>query len=396
LISVHNRVPHLLGGADNLIRMLLFWGMFLPLGAVGSADAWLASRGGARRAGAGGVLSVASAAILLQMAFMYLFSAAVKSNADWLHGKALSGILTDSFYGKPLAARLTGYPGLLAVLTVGVLALEWLAPILLFSPVRTAGVRCIVVGLLASMHLGIELTMNVGLFSFASLAGLLLFLPPLVWDGLRGKRGSASGDARDVAIAGRVSPGSTRPVRFLAAQGTCALALAYVLFANLNALPDHLLPWTRAPKLELLTVSCGLGQEWNMFADSRATNGWCVARATLADGAQVDLLRQGEPVVWERPHNPAAVYPNHRWLKCFVGMAHTDARGYQVFREPVADYLCREWNRRQAPGRRVVDFALLFCTEKRSQYGLSLTPTTRRETLLHLDFPPQPTASGQR
>ena len=38
LVSLHHRVPPILSGADILLRMLLFWGMFLPLGKVWSID----------------------------------------------------------------------------------------------------------------------------------------------------------------------------------------------------------------------------------------------------------------------------------------------------------------------------------------------------------------------
>src|SRR5262249_32796784 len=36
LVSIHHRVPAVLSGAEILLRMLLFWAMFLPLGATWS------------------------------------------------------------------------------------------------------------------------------------------------------------------------------------------------------------------------------------------------------------------------------------------------------------------------------------------------------------------------
>ena len=38
LLSLHHRVPPILSGAEILLRMLLFWAMFLPLGRVWSVD----------------------------------------------------------------------------------------------------------------------------------------------------------------------------------------------------------------------------------------------------------------------------------------------------------------------------------------------------------------------
>src|SRR4030095_15198657 len=64
LVSIHHRVPPILSGAEILLRMLLFWSMFLPLQQMWSLD----RRREKRRSGnlpEGRVLSVASAAILL-------------------------------------------------------------------------------------------------------------------------------------------------------------------------------------------------------------------------------------------------------------------------------------------------------------------------------------------
>ena len=373
LISLHNRVPLVLSGADNLARLLLFWGMFLPLGRVWSVDAWLAGRRGIPRA-SGPVLSVATAAILLQVAFVYLFSAVFKLNADWFQGKAVAATLRDGFYGTPLGAAFLELPRVLAALTVGILVLEWLCPFLLFSPVRTGRVRLWTLGILASMHLGIALILNVGLFPAVSLSALLLFLPPCFWDRLSSRARAAAPDA---SVPGsRVHPAS---------QVVCALALGYVLFTNVNGLPPRFLPWTPAPRAELLTVALGLGQKWDMFAAAPSRNGWYVARAVLADGTEVDLLRGGAPVSWERPRNPAVFYPNERWRKIFVGMSYGDVTGYDVFRRPVAEYLCREWNRGRPPEKRAADFALVFCMET-SGHGSGPASMPGRVTLVRLDL----------
>ena len=61
LMSLHARNPMILQGGDALLRLLLFWGMFLPLGARWSVDGLLRRGGGP----AGGrEVSAASAALL--------------------------------------------------------------------------------------------------------------------------------------------------------------------------------------------------------------------------------------------------------------------------------------------------------------------------------------------
>ena len=166
LISLHHRAPPILSGADVLLRMLLFWAMFLPLERVWSLDRWLDGRRGRAdlRGGERHVLSVASAAILLQMALMYLFSAIFKSNAVWWRGEAIAGIMAHDFYASPLGDHLLRFPRLLTAMTWGTLGLEWLAPVLLFSPRWTAGLRLGVVAGLAALHVGIGIFLEVDLF----------------------------------------------------------------------------------------------------------------------------------------------------------------------------------------------------------------------------------------
>src|SRR3569623_443513 len=74
LVSLHSRLPVVLQGGDILLRALLFWSMFVPLGAAWSLDRRL-NRAAPR---IGTVCSAGSAALVLQTAIMYLFNAAAK------------------------------------------------------------------------------------------------------------------------------------------------------------------------------------------------------------------------------------------------------------------------------------------------------------------------------
>ena len=101
LLSVQHRVPPILNAADGLLRLLLLWGLFLPLGRAVSVDAWWAGRRG-RLLDLRPVLSLASAGLQLQMAVMYFFSAFFKSTPDWFRGQVIAGSLGHDLYAKPL------------------------------------------------------------------------------------------------------------------------------------------------------------------------------------------------------------------------------------------------------------------------------------------------------
>lgn len=420
LLSLQHRVPPILNGGDGLLRMLLFWGMFLPLESEWSLDRWRKQRRGwlAPEAKAAPVFSVAAACILLQMAAMYFFSAVFKSNLSWLKGEVIAGALAHDFYAKPLGTALLRYPFILTVMTVGIFVLEWVGPLLLFSPKLTGKLRLAVAGSLAAMHLAIEVTLTVGLFSFVSITGLLLFLPAEFWESPRLRRlrparpetgpgkeavalmappgaevgeansprspvGSVERPAGSLAPfrAGEVPWWQSRPV-----QGVCLVLACYVLFLNLSGLPGRLLGDLAPAQSSFLRTACGLGQKWNMFDEIPSKDGWYVAWARLEDGSEIDLLRDGAPVNWDRPPYPAGMYPNHRWRKCFREMAYFDQMGYQVFRAPVGQYLCRQWNRQQPANRRIAEFDFVYCMESKAEdFGSSKLQVTLRERFRALE-----------
>jgi hypothetical protein len=225
----------------------------------------------------------------------------------------------------------------------------------------------IIIGALAAMHVGIAVCLTVGLFSIVSLAGLCLFLPAEFWN----SRWFALFSRRTVGVRPRGEPEKRHrqhhpPARYVV-QGVCLLTLLYVLAVNINGLPSRYqgrrVPVDWAP----LTLACGLGQKWNMFETIPSKDGWYVAEATLTDGSQIDLLRPGPTIDWSRPSFPAGLFPNHRWQKCFREMAYYDVMGYQVFRRPVAEYLCRVWNIRNAADKRIKEFVFIYCMERPDQ-----------------------------
>jgi len=398
VISIHHRVPAILSGSEILLSLLLFWGMFLPLGLVWSLDARKSAPGvkGATKAQAL-VVGIAPAAILTQMALMYLFSAIYKTNADWLQGKAMQGILAHDFYVAPIGAWLAQFPTPLKLLTWATLAVEWVAPLLLLFPTRRSWPRLAALATLAAMHLGIAASMNVGLFSFVSLAGLSLFIPKTFWE---------SNLTRLIPGMGTPQPAGGKPTRDAPPQpcpshrlpkGICLALLLYVVTLNVDGLPGHPLAPLNPEGWKFLSKGLGLSQRWAMFEGIPSNDGWYVARAKLKDGTEVDLLRDGAPLNWKRPKFPASLYPNRYWQKLFREMTYFDSQGFQVYRAPVSEYLCRAWNAKNSPERQVVQFDLLLCATDESTPSAPSTQNILVGQLIHLDYlpgNPQPKISG--
>lgn len=107
VVSIQLRNPLLLNAGDTLLRLLLFWGIFLPLGARWSIDRKRES-GLARRPTQ--YLSIATMGLLLQIAFMYWFTAALKTGRPWrADGTALYYALGLREISRP-ASSSTGFP----------------------------------------------------------------------------------------------------------------------------------------------------------------------------------------------------------------------------------------------------------------------------------------------
>jgi len=76
-------MPLVLNGGDTLLRLVLFWAMFAPMGARFSVDAL---RTGGRE---GRILSVGTVGLLCQVVVMYAANVAMKHDGDvWLRATA--------------------------------------------------------------------------------------------------------------------------------------------------------------------------------------------------------------------------------------------------------------------------------------------------------------------
>ncbi|MEC8862559.1 MAG: HTTM domain-containing protein, partial [Planctomycetota bacterium] len=128
LISLHARNPIVLNSGDTILRMMLFWGIFLPLGRHWSFDRW---RKKATQASASSVVSVASAAFIIQLCTMYWFTGWAKMNPTWLKGEAIHNVLNLNIVCRPLGKYLLEYPDLLGTMCHVTLWMEFGAPFLL-------------------------------------------------------------------------------------------------------------------------------------------------------------------------------------------------------------------------------------------------------------------------
>jgi len=334
VVSVTRRTAPATNAGDVWLCCMLFWAMFLPLAEVWSIDA---RRRTDRRATA---CSVATAAFVLQLAFVYLGAGLAKCNASWLSGAAMSHVLSIHDHGNRLGSVLGALDWLTRPLTWLVVAVELVAPLLLVSfPV--ARLRAAIVATFVLFHALIWLTMSVGLFAAIGITAWLPLIPTACWD----------------AMSARPAGGVVRLGRLATATCGTALAVATTTFLHfLGAFGTAPLP----RPLSAAVAVCCLDQEWSMFGWVPQQEQWVYGRAELADGRVVDLLRGGRPLERERPDGGFISLAHHRWHKLFWILPRPRIR---VFAPATAARLAREWNETHQASERVVSLEIRFAVQ---------------------------------
>lgn len=403
LVSLHGRNALILSGGDSVMRMMLFWGMFLPLGACWSMDA--------QRRKAQGQLAIppvpllASVAVLLQITYVYSFGAALKSDPAWHEkGTAIHLALSLDSFESVLGAWFVKHPAASAALTHSVWWIEAFGPVLFFLPFWNGICRTVAFFVFCLMHIGIGLMMSLESFSTTMCVALITVLPAGFWEWVQKRRNIGAklerfyrherlqaafravervlprpSESQPAAAAGpRLSLWQrSRPV---VVNGFCALCLLYTLESNLGWLDARF--WNRWMPAFLSEVgrTFRLVQGWRMFAPRPPVeNGWPILVAKLENGLEVDLLRNGNGVDWGKPDR--LTFEDYRWRRLLMNM--WDAR-YGYARPYVASYFCRNWNAKQPKGLRVVSYQLWFMRERIALPGQPPRPV-RKVLLLKND-----------
>ncbi len=343
LASLHGRNPLILTGADEMLRVLLFWSLFLPLSARFSLDARRRSHpaGGSAR-----FVSVGSAALLLQVALVYPVAAIFKRREEvWQQLDFLERAAGVEGVATALGRRLLDVPEILPALSWGALQLETWGVLLAFSPWRSEALRGLAVAVFVAFHAAIGSVLGLGLFPLVMGAAWSVFLPTAFWDRL--------GVGARPVTGGPEAPPRSR-LRHPAVQFVAGCALIAVALQNLDTLAPERGRVLRGP-LRALTHALRLDQHWSLW--SRVPfNRYYVFPARLADGREVDLHRAllgpGVPLDWERPRRRSR---NGHWWKYQLLVS---APAGERLRPTYAGWLRRSWNRGRPPGERVAGLEL--------------------------------------
>lgn len=344
LASLHARNPLLLNAGDSLMRRLVFWGLFLPLGAWFSIDALRNNTDGDSFVG------VASLALLVQVVLVYFMNGLFKLQGEmWLEGTAILYVYRVDQLTVLLGDLFAQNQALLFLL-----GRVWM--VLLFSSIflilLTGWRRVLLVLVFVVMHIGMLLTLRLGIFPLVSIVGLVPFLPEEFWDAVGDRFTEHELSAYMKNLLGIFSEILPRFPGFLSGVSDWVLnkvvpvvvsvVLVLILVWNAASLGVVDLPDTAVDPQE---------RRWDMFApEPLHTDGWYVVPGTLESGKEIDAFHGGS-VEWGPPTESAAEFPSQRWFMYLFDLQ----RGREELHSYFASYLCREWNSTHSDGLVSVD-----------------------------------------
>jgi predicted DCC family thiol-disulfide oxidoreductase YuxK len=183
IISLHNRNPALIFAGDDTLRAILFWAMFLPLGACYSVDSALNTFS---KPLPKAIVSGATVGFIVQLCYIYMFSAWFKHQSPlWSEeGSAVYYALNFDQYATGFGQFLLRLKPLLPTMNFSALWFEWLGALLLFIPFKNSFFRCVAIVAFISLHFSFGLSFTIGIFPALCIAAWLAFIPSNVWDWL--------------------------------------------------------------------------------------------------------------------------------------------------------------------------------------------------------------------
>jgi hypothetical protein len=363
MLSLHNRNGLILQGGDDLLRMVLFWGIFLPWGARYSCD-HLIDRTTATEPQ---IFTAATVAYVFQICYIYTGSALLKGT-EWNHD------FTAMYYAYsldqityPVTKYFYYYPELLKKCTMIAYYFELLVPVLFFVPVFHQLFRAIGVFTIMFFHLVNLSTLFIGLFPIIGIATSVGLLPAAVMDAfdrqttwLKNKvKASFTGIAFLASFVVKWKRPSYTYSLFKERLRTAMLVFLIFFvfdwnFSNLSFIHSRL-----SDHLRFIGYGLRLDQNWGMFAPGVfKDDGWFIMQGITEDNREIDLFT-GKPPDYRKPEHIVSMFKNDRWRKYSENLIFSEnefMRGYYC------NYSRRIWNE-QHPGSEVKTVRIIYMEE---------------------------------
>lgn len=355
-LNIQNRNWFILNAGDTLIRMLLFWGMFLPMGARWAVDSIKENIKEKTYLSASGLVA------MLQLCLMYWFTAYLKNGDEWLKDyTAIYYALQIDLFATQFGLWVGQFYEFLKPLTRFTLWLEFVGPLIAFTPIFTVPVRYVLIVCFIGLHLSIIAMLKVGIFSTVSLIGWSLFIPGHFWDWFE--------KTKLFIFISNLSFSSAVVFDYFRDWGVptfkyknilAIFLFIFVYYFNLTTIENS--RWSRPKWVMDFSQILRLDQKWEMFAPfPMKDDGWFVMPGKLENGKEVNVFTFKEEVVdFKKPYDVSSYMSNMRWRKQILNLRKEENSKHRMF---YAKWVCRKWNKGKKFGERLEHFDIYFMGE---------------------------------
>ena len=349
LISLQNRNPFILQGGDDLLRLLLFWGLFLPWGDFYSV---LSSPSRTHE------FSLPAIGYLLLTCSVLFFSALLKTSPEWhTEGSAVYYALSLDQIRLPFGTFIYKFPRFMRVLTYMVFYIELLAPLLVTIPFIPSKIRLGAIFCIIGLYVSIALSLYVGLFYIIGIISMVGLFPSAVMDWLELRFIRAKTVIKSSNTSVQELKAWKKIVRYFK-HGAIAMTIIFCLFINMSNLPAF--PYELNTTFFKCMKFLKLDQNWGMFSPYiLKDDGWFVYSGFDANGKHIDIKHNLDSVVFSKPQYLVADQESDRWRKFeenYTSINNNFMRPYYC------KYLLNKWNN-EHPEKQILNLTIYFMKE---------------------------------
>ncbi|MDX1921403.1 MAG: HTTM domain-containing protein [Candidatus Caenarcaniphilales bacterium] len=390
ILSWHNRNPFLFHSGDQLLQLLLFWSLFIPLGKFFSIDS---IRQGKSSVESYSYFSVGSIAIICQIFFVYFFTSLHKIGPEWVErGSAVYYALNLDTFVNPLGKWLLNFPLLLHFSSYLVFAIELFIPFLIFIPFFNDRIRLFVIFTFISFHFMLGIGLSIGLFSIICSTAWLLLLPKSTWEYLGNLRNKHLNGVTSIhlnKIKNYINKFIFQTFNFLpllrkvAASMLCGVLLAFVLMINLNDINSS--KFSISPSIGWIKSFLGLKQEWKMFSPYLIKEDfWAIMIGETHNGEFMDLEQEGIIPLKVQKNRYLLTKPKNLCKVCKEQYLGSYSNYICIMGDRplinLAEHSCLEWNSNKNPKIKSVQ---IFCLKEKTLPNNKTAPIEKKLLLTH-------------
>jgi len=349
ITSLQNRNPFILQGGDDMLRLLLFWAIFLPWGERYSFQE--------KSSYSNNYFDWANIGYLLLLASVFFFSALLKTSPEWrTEGTALYYALSLDQIRMPGGTLLYQFPMLMKILTYVVFYIELLAPFLLILPFVPSKIRLIGIISYVCLFIGIASTVYVGLFYIIGITSLIGLLPSSIIDWFEKRFYKSTTKYEETEHVQNTS----FIIAFIQISRNYFVIFVAVFCLMMNLGSVKKFPYALDPAIVHYGKALRLEQNWGMFAPYiLKDDGWFVYSALRNDRKYIDIKNNIDTVIYTKPKYGVCEFESDRWRKFQENYTFNNNNYMRPF---YCKYLLNKWNN-EHPDQHILDLTIFFMKE---------------------------------